>query len=106
MGRSLCRMPMISPSDVSEEISRQLGSVLRLTANEWKKARQFGDKFWLYVVTQAATDAPQLQRIQNPAAAFQIDEDIFATGFIVPEHKWRERANDGQNAWPIDGQDA
>ena len=53
------------------------------------------DRFWLYVVTQAATDVRKLQRIHNPAAQFRIDEDIFATGFIAPEDKWREQASDG-----------
>ena len=71
--------------------ARAQSGAIRLSANEWKKARHFGDKFWLYIVTQAASDAPQLQRIQNPAAHFQLDEDIFATGFIIPEEKWRER---------------
>ena len=71
--------------------ARARSEAIRLSANEWKKARHFGDKFWLYIVTQAASDAPQLQRIQNPAAHFQLDEDIFATGFIIPEEKWRER---------------
>ena len=67
---------------------------IRLSANEWKKARHF-DKFWLYIVTKAATDAPQLHRIQNPAAHFWMGEDIFATGFIVPEKRWREKAGGG-----------
>jgi hypothetical protein len=30
-----------------------------------------------------------------PAAQFQIDDDVFATGFFIPEDKWRERTNDG-----------
>jgi hypothetical protein len=38
----------------------------------------------------------QLAQIQvlggSPAAHFRMEEDIFATGFIVPEEKWRERA--------------
>ncbi len=68
---------------------------IRLSANEWKKARHFDDKFWLYIVTKAATDAPQLHRIQNPAAHFRMGEDIFATGFIVPEKRWREKAGGG-----------
>ena len=46
----------------------------------------------LYVVTEAATSAPRLQRILDPAVEFQMDEDIFATGFILPEEKWRQRA--------------
>jgi hypothetical protein len=64
---------------------------IRLSVNEWKKARHFDEKFWLYVVTEAASDAPRLQRIQDPATHFQLGEDIFATGFIIPEEKWREK---------------
>jgi hypothetical protein len=71
--------------------ARARSGAIRLSANEWKKARHFGDKFWLYIVTQAATDAPQLHPIQNPAAHFRMDEDIFAMGFIVPEERWRGR---------------
>ena len=74
------------------EVKARAGSgAIRLSANEWKKARHFDDKFWLYIVTGAASETPQLHRIQNPAAHFRMDEDIFATGFIVPEEKWRER---------------
>ena len=62
-----------------------------VTAREWKKARHFGDKFWLYVVTEAGTDEPQLHRLQNPAARFRVGEDIFATGYIIQEGMWRER---------------
>jgi len=51
--------------------------------------RHFGEKFWLYVITEAATDTPQLNPIQNPAAHFRMDEDIFATGFMIPEENWR-----------------
>jgi hypothetical protein len=66
---------------------------IRLSSNEWKKARHFDEKFWLYIVTRAASDAPQLHRTQNPVAHFRMDEDIFATGFIVPEEKWREKTD-------------
>ncbi|MCK4472390.1 MAG: DUF3883 domain-containing protein [Anaerolineae bacterium] len=58
---------------------------IRLSANEWKKARHFGKKFWLYVVTGAGTDAPQLHRVHNPAAHFRVGEDIVATGYIIHE---------------------
>ena len=75
--------------------ARARSGAIRLSANEWKKARHFGDKFWLYIVTQAAADAPQLQRVQNPSEHFRMDEDIFATGFIIHEKTWRERAEDG-----------
>ncbi len=74
--------------------ARARSGAIRLSSNEWKKARHFGDKFWLYVVTEAASDAPRLHRILNPAAHFRMDEDIFATGFIIHEEKWQQRTTD------------
>jgi hypothetical protein len=47
--------------------------------------------FWLYVVTEAGTDEPEMHRIQNPAARFRVGEDILATGYIIREETWRER---------------
>lgn len=69
--------------------ARARSGKIRLTANEWKKARHFGDGYWLYVVTEAATDQPQLTRIHNPAARFMEDKDIFATGFEIQEETWQ-----------------
>ena len=69
--------------------ARAQSGAIRLSSNEWKKARRYGDDYWLYIVTQAGTSDPQLQRIQNPAAHFQMNEDIFATGYIIPEHSWQ-----------------
>lgn len=62
-----------------------------VTAREWKKARHFGEKFWLYVVTEAGTDEPRFHRVHDPAIHFREGEDIFATGFIVHEETWRDR---------------
>ncbi len=69
--------------------ARAQSGAIRLSSNEWKKARRYGDDYWLYIVTHAGTNEPQLQRIQNPATHFQMDEDIFATGYIIPEHSWQ-----------------
>jgi hypothetical protein len=71
--------------------ARAQSGAIRLSANEWKKARHFDDKFWLYVVTDAGSETPRLHRIQNPAAHFRMDEDIFATGFIIPEEYWKRQ---------------
>lgn len=38
-----------------------------LTANEWRKAQQLGDTYWLYVVWNCQGEQPQLLTIQNPA---------------------------------------
>jgi len=72
--------------------ARARSGAIRLSANEWKKARRFGERYWLYIVTSAGTNAPRLHRIQDPAARFLEDEDIFATGFIIPETVWQEKS--------------
>jgi SNF2 family DNA or RNA helicase len=91
--RSTCYNPDGTFADIRyiEVKARAQSGAIRLSANEWKKARHFDDKFWLYVVTEAGSETPWLHRIRNPAAQFRMDEDIFAAGFIVPEERWRER---------------
>lgn len=74
--------------------ARAQSGAIRLSSNEWKKARRYGDDYWLYIVTQAGTAEPQLQRIQNPFVHFQMDEDIFATGYIIPEENWQQTVQD------------
>jgi superfamily II DNA or RNA helicase len=92
--RSTCYDKDGSFADVRymEVKARARSGAIRLSSNEWKKARHFGEKFWLYVVTEARTDEPELHRIQDPAAHFREGEDIFATGFIVHEESWRKKA--------------
>ncbi len=47
---------------------RQRGKVVRLTVNEWYKAAQLGDSYWLYVVWDPLDGPnPEPLRIQNPA---------------------------------------
>lgn len=67
----------------------KIGEV-RITSNEWKKARRFKDKFWLYIVTNAKTESPELKKIQNPSDEFKLDEDIYATGYVIPFDKWKD----------------
>jgi superfamily II DNA or RNA helicase len=45
----------------------QLNQPVSLTVNEWRKAQQLGDSYWLYVVWGCNTPNPQLLTIQNPA---------------------------------------
>jgi len=68
--------------------ARAQSGAIRLTSNEWKKARHFGEKYWLYIVTQSGTGEPELKQIQDPATHFVEEEDIFATGFMIPEDRW------------------
>ena len=47
---------------------RQRGQPVRLTANEWYKAQQLEETYWLYVVWDPLSASPEMVRIQNPAA--------------------------------------
>jgi hypothetical protein len=47
----------------------QLHQKVSLTVNEWRKAQQLGDSYWLYVVWGCKTANPELLMIQNPARA-------------------------------------
>jgi len=71
--------------------ARAQSGAIRLSSNEWEKARHFGEKYWLYIITQSASDDPELNCIPHPAEQFQENEDIFATGFVIPEERWKRR---------------
>jgi len=47
---------------------RLRGQPVRLTTNEWYKAQQLADTYWLYVVWDPLSDSPELVRIHNPVA--------------------------------------
>lgn len=47
---------------------RMRGQSVRLTTNEWYKAQQLADTYWLYVVWDPLGENPEVVRIQNPAA--------------------------------------
>ncbi len=47
---------------------RQRGQPVRLTVNEWYKAQQLAETYWLYVVWDPLDKSPELIRIHNPAA--------------------------------------
>jgi hypothetical protein len=88
--RSTCYDEDGSFADVRyvEVKARAQSGAIRLSSNEWKKARHFGEKFWLYVVTEAGSGEPELHCMRDPAGRFQMNVDIFAAGFIIPESKW------------------
>jgi SNF2 family DNA or RNA helicase len=45
---------------------RLRGQPVRLTTNEWYKAQQLAETYWLYVVWNPLGDSPELVRIHNP----------------------------------------
>lgn len=46
---------------------RARGQPIRLTVNEWFKAQQLAETYWLYVVWDPLGESPELIYIQNPA---------------------------------------
>ena len=44
-----------------------VGQAVSLTKNEWQRAKQLGDSYWLYVVWGCNTGNPKLITIQDPA---------------------------------------
>jgi hypothetical protein len=46
---------------------RLRGQPVRLTTNEWYKAQQLAETYWLYVVWDPMGKSPELVRIHNPA---------------------------------------
>ncbi len=47
---------------------RLRGQPVRLTTNEWYKAQQLAETYWLYVVWDPLGNSPELVRIHNPVA--------------------------------------
>ncbi len=65
---------------------RTRGCAIRLTTNEWYKATQLGDTYWLYVVWDPLRANPELVVIRNPAAKLDHakKEIVAARHFEIP----------------------
>ncbi len=62
---------------------RMRGQPVRLTTNEWYKAQQLAETYWLYVVWDPLGPNPELVRIQNPAARLDYAKrEIVAARFV------------------------
>jgi len=76
---------------------RQKGQPIRLTTNEWYKANQLGDSYWLYVVWDPLEnpDAEPI-RIQNPAQKLDhAKREIVAARFFEIPAEAIGRINEG-----------
>lgn len=61
---------------------RLRGQPVRLTTNEWYKAQQLAETYWLYVVWDPLGDSPELVRIHNPVAKLDhVKREIVAARF-------------------------
>ena len=73
------------PQELAIEVKgrRQRGGI-QLSDNEWAKACNMRDKYWLYVVFDCATPNPWLVRIQDPFGKLVV-RNHQATAYTVPE---------------------
>lgn len=58
-----------------------------LTKTEFERAREFGDRYWLYVIENAVTDSPRIHRIQDPAQ--QVNQFFY-------DHGWAHLSEEDQ----------
>jgi len=79
------------PSEVRyiEVKARASSGPVALTPNEWIAAQRFREKYWLYIVTDAAR-SPKLYPIQNPMAKLKPREEIRIVKYVIPEEEWRK----------------
>jgi len=62
-----------------------------LTPNEWMMAQRLGDEYWLYIITEAASQ-PQLYCLQNPARHLHPREIQEIVRYQVSHHEWQDAA--------------
>ena len=70
--------------------ARSTSAAVALTPNEWFKAQNFQDAYYLYVVLNTATK-PELYSIQNPAENVNAEEKIEVVRYIIPLTQIREK---------------
>jgi superfamily II DNA or RNA helicase len=67
---------------------------VELSANEWLKAEQLGEAYWLYIVTDALT-SPGLHVVQDPAHRLAREEVMPQVRYRVAQQGWRRVAEQG-----------
>jgi hypothetical protein len=62
---------------------RARGQAIRLTVNEWYKAQQLAETYWLYVVWDPLGENPEMVYIQDPASRLDhVKREIIAGRFF------------------------
>ena len=69
------------------------GSV-EFSTNEWLKAEQLGQAYWLYIVTDAL-QSPTLHLIQDPAHRLDQEEVVRRVRYRVAQAGWHRVAESG-----------
>lgn len=65
-----------------------VGAVV-LTPNEWITAGRLGERYFLYVVTNALSAHPQLTVVQHPAARLRPGEEVTVLHYVIPTEEWQ-----------------
>jgi len=60
------------------------GNAIQMTLNEWYKAQQLGDSYWLYVAWDPLSSMSPLIRIQNPAVKLDhAKREVFSSRYFL-----------------------
>jgi len=59
-----------------------------ISENEWRRAKELGEDYWLYIVTNAKKK-PRLHRIRNPSK-MKAELHYEAVRYIIPPEEWRK----------------
>ena len=89
----LSRRPGDDERAIEVKGRRRIGDV-QLTENEWVKAANLRDKYWLYVVFDCATASPRLLRVRDPFARLLVQAK---GGVVVDEKNIFEAAEGGED---------
>ena len=87
-------------ASLCEVKGRTRGQPIRLTTNEWYKAAQLGDTYWLYVVWDPLNNPnPDPLRIQNPVRHLDhASREVVAARYSdIPAKRWKRRRNFEEN---------
>jgi hypothetical protein len=83
---------------------RAATGAVELSANEWLKAEQLGEDYWLYIVTDAIR-SPSLHPVQDPAHRLAQEEVVPQVRYRVMQQGWHRVAESGVE-YKINRQDA
>jgi len=64
--------------------ARANNGAISLTPNEWFKARQFKNDYYIYAIMEAAGDSPELYIICNPVENLSADEIVDIVRYRIP----------------------
>jgi hypothetical protein len=73
---------------------RAATGAVELSANEWLKAEQLGEDYWLYIVTNAI-QSPSLHLVQDPAHQLSEQEVAPRVRYRVTQTGWHRAAESG-----------